>query len=251
MGETEQSQEARDEQMRSVEEEETQEQEQGTEKEEVKKYGVPVRGRPLFWSLLLALPFVAGGGAILFIGITVLTAFALPLFLLGGFVIIVGLYVRSAARESPTFREDEEVIDTRRPRYRVAAFKVALSMPFFLGAPVILLFTVMPYLWPTLLFFGGLFFFFSGFTTYCRNILTTYYLTDQRIISVYRFLSMDRKEIPLDRIRVIQERKSVWEMLLRLGNVLVATGGTETLQINVRHIPDPSPFAEELRNRSN
>lgn len=206
--------------------------------------------RPVVISGLLALPFVLAGGVIQIIGLAFLIAFSVPLILLGLFVIAVGIYVRLASQSAPTFREEEEVLETRRPRFRVAALKVGLSVPFFLAAPVVLFFTVVPLMWPFLLFFGALFFFFSGFTTYCRNMLTTYYLTDQRIISVYRFISVDRKEIPLDRVKVIKEGRSVWETILGLGNVLAATGGTETLQIKVRHVGDPAPFAEKLRERS-
>lgn len=206
--------------------------------------------RPVLISTLLAIPFILVGGVIQILGIALLVAFSIPLVLLGVFLIGVGVYTRLAAQSDPTFREDEELLETRRPRFRVAGLKVALSVPFFLAAPVLLFFTVLPLVWPFVFFFGALFFFFSGFTTYCRNILTTYYLTDQRIISVYRFISVDRKEIPLDRVKVIKEGRSVWETILGLGNVLAATGGTETLQITVRHVSDPSPFAEELRKRS-
>lgn len=208
------------------------------------------RGRPALWSTVVAIPFVAAGAAAYFVSMTFLLAFGLPFLMLGAFVLIVGLYVKSVAPSSPEFREDEELIETRRPRYRIAAVKVALSAPLFLGAPILLFFTVAPYLWPTLLMFGGLFFFVSGYADYCRNLLTMYYLTDQRVISVYRFLSIDRKEIPLTKVRLIRERKSIWETLLKLGNVQVATGGTQSLQIRIRHIPDPTPFADEIRNLS-
>lgn len=208
------------------------------------------RGRPGLWSTLVAVPFVAAGAAAYYVSMAFLLAFGLPLVVLGVFVLVVGWYVKSVAPSPPEFREDEELVETRRPRYRIAAVKVALSAPFFIGAPFLLFFTLAPYLWPTLLMFGGLFFFFSGYADYCRNLLTMYYLTDQRIISVYRFLSIDRKEIPLEKVRLIRERKSIWETFLKLGNVQVVTGGTQDLQVRVRHIPDPTPFAEEIRNRS-
>lgn len=208
------------------------------------------RGRPAIWSTLLGLPFIGVGAAIYVMGMMFLLAFTLPLVVIGAFVIVVGFYVQFVAPSSPTFRQDEELIETRRPRYRIAAVKVALSSPFFVGAPFLLFFTLAPYVWPALMFFSGLFFFFSGYATYCRNLLTTYYLTDQRVISVYQFLSMDRKEIPLDKVRVIQEQKSIWETFFRLGNVKVATGGGQELQIAMSHLPNASGFAETLRNLS-
>lgn len=78
------------------------------------------------------------------------------------------------------------------------------------------------YVYPTVAFFLGLYLYSSGLLSFWQNALTTFYLTDQRLISVFRFLTLTRKEIALPNVQMIQERKSVWEIRVGLGNVRVA-----------------------------
>lgn len=95
---------------------------------------------------------------------------------------------------------------------------------------------------------AGLFFFSTGLHTYWINTLTTYYVTNQRLIKEYRFISLVRQELPFEKVRGVQERKSVWETLVGLGNVRVASGGGGTLEIVIRNIYHPTDFADEIRN---
>lgn len=204
------------------------------------------RGRPALWSSLLGLP-IAGAGLWLHFRGGALSSWGLPFVALGGFVIAVGVYVRFAAPAPPTLEEDEELVETRYPRQRAAAVKVILSTPFPLVAAFLLFFTRLPYVYPTAAFFVGLLLFSTGVLTYWRNTLTTYYLTDRRVISAYRFVSLNRTEIPLDRIRVIQERRSVVESLVGLGSVRVAAGSGGGLEIVTGNVRDPGPFADRVR----
>lgn len=60
---------------------------------------------------------------------------------------------------------------------------------------------------------------------------------------------LDRKEIALTNVQMIQERESAWEKLVGLGNVRVAAG-VEDLEIVADNSRDPALFAEEIRDRT-
>lgn len=207
------------------------------------------RGHPAIWSTLLGLP-IAGGGLWLHLRGGHLSSWGLPFVVLGGFVVAVGIYVQFVAPAPPALRDDEELLETRHPRQRAAAVLVILSTPFPLVAGYLLFLTRLPYVYPTLAFFAGLLLFSLGVLTYWRNTLTTYYLTDRRVISAYRFVSLDRTEIPLGKVRVIQERRSVPEALAGLGSVRVAAGSGGGLEVVVGNVRDPGSFAERLRERA-
>lgn len=207
------------------------------------------RGVPALWSVLFGLPLLAGGVA-LHTSNQYLQSFGRPVAALGGFVIIIGLIVQLITPEPPVFQDDENIIDSKNPNQRPTILKATLGIPLFLTASYLLYFTKLPYVYPTIFFFTGLFLYSSGLLGYWRNALTTYYLTDRRLISVYRFLTLNRKEIALPNIQMIQERKSVWEKLVGLGNVRVAAGVAD-LEIVANNIRDPTAFADQIRTRSN
>lgn len=206
------------------------------------------RGHPAVWSVLLGLPLVVGGLG-LHSANRYLQSFGLPVAALGGFVVLVGLTVQFINPSPPAFQEDERLVDSRPPNQRPAILKSLMGIPLFVGAGYLLYFTKLPYVYPTVAFFGGLYLYSSGLLQYWRNALTTFYLTDQRLISVFRFLTLDRKEIALPNIQMIQERKSVWEKLVGLGNVRVAAG-VEDLEIVAENIRDPTAFADQIRDRA-
>lgn len=205
-------------------------------------------GRTAFWSLLLGLPLLASGLA-LHTADRYLQSFGEPIAVLGGFVVAMGLVIQFINPDPPVFRDDEEVLDTRTPNQRPAILKTLVSLPFFVAAGYLLYYTQRPYVYPTTAFFLGLYLYSSGLLSYWQNALTSFHLTDRRLISVYRFLSLDRKEIPLDNVQMIQERKTLWEKLVGLGNVRIAAG-VEDLEIVARNIRDPTTFAEIIRDRS-
>lgn len=207
------------------------------------------RGLPGVWSTLLGLPFVGGGGYVL-VGETAAPPNAgLPIIVFGLFVIVVGLYIHFvAAPEPPTLREDEEIIDTRNPAQRAAAAKSIVGLLFLMVAGYLLFFTFRPYVYPTAVGFVGLYLFSTGLYAYWTNTLTTYYVTNQRLIKEYRFISLVRQELPFGKVRGVEERKSVWEAIVGLGNVRVASGGGGTLEIVIRNIYTPTAFADEIRN---
>lgn len=146
------------------------------------------RGLPAVWSSLLGAPFVLGGGFLYLANEThpYPGMVGLPFVLFGAFVVGVGVYIHLvAAPDPPTLRDGEEIIDTRHPTQRVAQVKVGISVPFLLSAMYLLFFSMVPYVYPSVGFLVGLYFFSTGIHTYWTNSLTTYYLTNQRVIREY------------------------------------------------------------------
>ena len=218
------------------------------------------RGYPAIWSTLLSLPFfIAGGYAYLVsperfqipgasITSSDLQLIAVSLALFGVFIFVIGLYVQFAAPPSPSLQEDETIIEERTPSQRVAFSKGILSVPFFAATLYLLYYTLLPYVYPTTTFLLGLYFFSTGIKTYWVNILTQYIATSKRIISEYRFISLRRQEIPINKIRGVEERKSILETFAGLGNIRIASGGGGgSVQLNIRNIEDSSIFANKLR----
>jgi hypothetical protein len=218
------------------------------------------RGYPAIWSTLACLPFLIGGVYVYLvpperfqvpgaaIAASDLQLIAISLISFAVFIFIIGLYVQFAAPTSPSLQEDESVVEKRNPSQRVAFSKGVLCIPFFVGTLYLLYYTILPYMYPTVTFLVGLYFFSSGIKTYWVNTLTQYLATSKRVISEYRFISLKRQEIPLDKIRGIEERKSILETLAGLGNIRIASGGGGgSVQLNIKNIEDSSMFANELR----
>lgn len=205
------------------------------------------RGLPALWSAVLSLPFIAIGAWVYGGQEQYPPIIGLPFVGFGIFILVVGVYVHIVAPSKPRLRDGEEIIEKRHPTQRVAAVKVGAGLPLLVATVYLLFFTYVPYLYPTLTFAPGLFLFSTGLYTYWSNTLTTYYVTNERVIKEYRFLSLVRQEIPKEKIRGVQERKSATEMMVGLGNVLVASGGGRSLEIAMRNMHDSEGFADSIR----
>jgi len=222
------------------------------------------RGYPGIVSALISLPFLLTG---VYTYLFPHNSFQIPgatvsqsdVQLIGGsllafgiFIFGVGLYIQFVAPSSPTLQSSERIVDRRMPSQRVAFSKALLSVPFFAVTLYLLFNTVVPYMYPTGSFVAGLYFFSSGIKTYWVNTLTLYVITSNRIISEYRFISLRRQEIPLSKIRGIEERKSILETFAGLGNIWVASGGGGgSVRVNMKNIEKSSQFASRLRELVN
>lgn len=209
------------------------------------------RGLPAVWSAVLGAPFLVGGLFVYLVGASssVPNDVGLPLVAFGGFIVVLGLYIHFvAAPDPPMMRDGEEVVDTRNPAQRAAAAKTVIGFLFLIVTGYLLFFTFTPYMYPTASFVVGLYLFSTGLHSYWTNTLTTYYVTNQRLIKEYRFISLVRQELPFEKVRGVEERKSIWEALVGLGNVRVASGGGGTLEVVIRNIYSPTDFADEIRN---
>lgn len=219
------------------------------------------RGKPALWSTLLGVPFLAVGAYLYWLhesgliisGMTIpasdLRPLSLPIAVFGGFILLIGLYIEFvAAPSAPQLQDGEEIVDIRHPSQRVAISKLLIGIPALVVAGYLLFFTVVPYVYPTVALLVGLYFFSSGLKIYWANTLTSYYITTQRVIKEYRFLSLRRQEIPLEKIRAIEERKSVTEAIVGLGNIQIASGGGGgSVRIIIRNLGNSTGFADELR----
>lgn len=209
------------------------------------------RGLPVVWSSILGLPFVLAGGYVSIRGneLNVPPDVGVPMIVFGVFVIAVGAYIHFiAAPDPPTMRAGEEVVDTRNPAQRAAMAKAFVGFVVLLVAGYLFFLTFYPYVYPTVAFLVGLYLLSSGLYSYWTNTLTTYYVTNQRLIKEYRFISLVRSEVPFKKVRGVEERRSIWETLVGLGNVRVASGGGGALEIVIRNIYSPTEFADEIRD---
>lgn len=206
------------------------------------------RGRPGIWSSLLSLPFFASGGYVYVATTPYPELLGLPLVLFGGFVFGMGWYIHLVAMPpAPTLHEGEEIIETRSPTQKAAFVRVLLGLPFLILAGWLLLFTNVPYVYPTLVFVVGLYSFSTGILTYWKNSLTTYFITNERVISEFRLLSLVRTEVPLRKVRAVKESKSPIEAVVGVGNIQVSSGGGASLSVTIRNIDAATEFADELR----
>jgi hypothetical protein len=209
------------------------------------------RGYPGVVGAILGLPLVAVGAYVSLGQDAVPATVGIPLAAFGVFLLAIGLYVQFiGAPEPPQLQDHEELLATRTPAQRRSVVMTVIALPFLAGAVYLLFGTNLPYVYPTVAGLVGLYLFTTGTYTYWQNSLTTYYVTNERIITEYRFISLIRNELPFEQVRGVEERRSAIESLVGLGNVLVRSGGGATLEVNVRSIYDPSEFAETIRNQS-
>ncbi|WP_135854786.1 PH domain-containing protein [Halorussus salinus] len=216
------------------------------------------RGLPAVWSAVFGGPLI-GAGVYLFgfqssLPIVQNQPHAPPLAGLllaafGCFVVGLGAYVRYVgAPEAPRMREAEEILDQRDPAQRNALAETFVSMPILGGGGYLLYFTERPLVYPTVALAVGFYLFSRGIHRYWRNTLTTYYVTNQRVLEEYRFVSLVRDEVPLQKVRGVQERRTVWESLFGLGHVAVRSGAASGLTVSVDGIYDPTEFADLVRD---
>jgi len=206
------------------------------------------RGLPAVWSVLAASPVAAIGGYVTIVDTGYSPLLGVPFLLFAGLIALLGIFVHViAAPEGPSMRTDEELIATRHPVQRVATVKVIIGLPLLGIASYLFFETMVPLVYPTVALLAGLYFFSTGFRTYWVNSLTTYYLTDRRVIREYRFLALSRQEVPLDKVRGVEERRSFAETLVGLGNVRINSGSSGALTVAVSNITSPRQFADEVR----
>jgi hypothetical protein len=208
------------------------------------------RGYPALLGAFVGLPIV-GIGAYVYLADTGFSPLlGLPFVVFGGFVILLGVYVQViAAPREPSMRQGESVIEIRHPTQRVAFVYILLGVPTLLLAAYLFFETTYPFVYPTLALVLSLYALSSGLQTYWSNSLTTYYLTNQRVIREYRFISLSRREVPLGKVRGVEESRSFIETFVGLGNVRISSGGGRRLSIVAANIRRPRAFADQVRKQ--
>lgn len=206
------------------------------------------RGKPGLWSAVIGSPFVAAGSWLYLFQTEFPSIVGIPFVAFGLFIVAVGAYVQAVAPSAPRLGDGEALIEKRHPTQRVATVKIAAGFPLLCATLYLFYFTHVPYVYPTVTLTLGLVLLSSGLRTYWANSLTIYYVTTERIIKEYRLLSVIRQEIPREKIRGVQERKTATESLVGLGNVRVASGGGRTLQVKMRNMEKSERFADSIRD---
>lgn len=167
----------------------------------------------------------------------------------GGGLMAIGLYMSLAGiAPSPPLVAGETEIVMRHPTMKPAYARMIVSIPFFLGAGYLAIATLLPYVYPFVLFLIGLYLFFKGAMRYLRNLHITYTVTDRRVVHMYKFLWLNTKEIPVSRIISISEARNFFEIITGRGSVVVASGIGQRQIIRIEEINDPGPVAEALRS---
>ena len=207
----------------------------------------PLLGRVLF-SAIIAAPFLLGAYYVTEIpGAPVWAPIAL--LAIGGVLGLIGLYMSfMAAFPIPSLVADEETLIVRHPTMKPAYARIMMSLPFFLGASYLFLFSALPYVYPFLILLVGMFLFFKGAMRYWANLHITYAVTNRRVINMYRFLWLRTTEIPVTRIISISEARSFFELMTGRGSVVVASGIGARPTIRIEDIGDPGPVGEVLRS---
>ena len=136
---------------------------------------------------------------------------------------------------------------SRHPTMKPAFARMVLSVPFFIGAGWLYEFTLVPYVYPIVLFVVVLYLFFKGAMRYLRNLHITYTVTDRRVVQQYRFLWLYTKEIPSNRIISISEARNFFEIVTGRGSVIVSSGIGERQTVRIEDISDPGPGTESIR----
>ncbi len=203
--------------------------------------------RRLLVSTIIAGPFLLGGIYGFFVGDFPPWA-SLVVLGVGALLMFVGLYMSfTGVVPSPSLLPGESQLETRHPTMKPAYARMLFSLPFLLSAWYVWLYSESPYVYPTVLFVVGLFFFFKGAMRYLRNLHITYTVTDRRVVHMYRFLWLNTKEIPVSRIISISEARSFFEIVTGRGSVVVASGIGERQTVRIEDISDPGPVAESIR----
>ena len=198
-------------------------------------------------SALLSGPFLVLGGLIIFDN-GELNVLSLAIIIIGLAILGIGLYVScSAVAPEPPLQETETELARRHPSMKPAYARMIVSLPFLACAGYLLDSTNLPYVYPFILFLIGMYLFFQGLIRYIRNLHTTYIVTDQRAMKMYKFLWLNTKEIPVSRIVSISEARSLFELLTGRGTVVVASGVGERQIVRMQEITNPAPVADILR----
>ncbi len=172
---------------------------------------------------------------------------SLVVLLVGGLMVLVGVYVTVISRPNLNLMPGEEALVFRHPSMRPAFARMAMSLPFLAAAGYMLEFTTLPYVYPFIPFIVAIYFYFRGVVTYWINHHTTYYVTNRRAVQMYRFFWLDTIEIPVASINSISETRSFIEMISGRGSIVVASGIGARHKVRIQEIDDPGPVAEVLR----
>lgn len=183
------------------------------------------RGWPAFWTTLIALPFLLGGAYVHLYLPDYPTSIGTVPMLFAGFMILLGLYVHVlVAPEPPAMQPGEEMHVVVSPFSWAAATRFPVFLAFLVMAVYLRFYTDFPVVAAAAAMVACLYFLVTGLVRYWKSSLTVHYVTNRRIITDYRFLWLIRVEVPLPKVTGLEQRKTVMESFLGIGNVVLVTG---------------------------
>lgn len=208
------------------------------------------RGMPGVVGSVVGAPFVVTGLYASLSETPLPSAVALTLAAFGLLVVLTGWYVHRVSPAPIDFGTDERVIETVHSSQLVAALKLALGAVVLLVTGYLLFGTQVAYVYPTLTFVAGFAALLTGLVQYWQNTLTVHYVTTQRVVSEYRFVSLRRQIIQIDDVIGINRTQSVPESLFGYGTVLVSSGGgnPSASEIVFQHVKNPREAVSALQN---
>ena len=128
--------------------------------------------------------------------------------------------------------------------------RIGLSLPLFAAAGYLLEFTTLPYAYPFAPFLVAMYLYFRGIFRYWVNHHTSYFVTDRRVVNMYRFAWLETTEIPVHSINSISEARSFIEMITARGSVVVASGIGSRHKVQMQEIDNPAPLPGPSANWS-
>jgi hypothetical protein len=208
------------------------------------------RGYPHIVGGLIGGAFTLTGGYLYTVETPAPSAIGLPLTLFGLLVIITGWYVHRTSPAPIDLGTSEEVLMTVEPNQLVSTIRLSIGCLILLVAGYLLFGTQVPYVYPTLTFVIGFAVLLAGLVRYWKNTLTTHYVTTQRVVSEYRFISLDRQIMQIDDIIGVNHRQSLVESLVGYGSVLISSGGgnPSASQIVFSNVANPGEAVSGLQN---
>ena len=156
-----------------------------------------------------------------------------------------------SAFPTPSLGAGESVLVQRRPSMKPAFARMFMGFPIICVAVYMFGYTMLPYLYPSVILIIGLFYFFKGTMKYLRNLHLSYTVTDRRVVQMYKFLTLNTAELPVARLISISESRNFFELLTGRGSVIAASGIGRDQTIKMEEIDNPAPVAETLRGLLN
>lgn len=148
----------------------------------------------------------------------------------GAFVLIVGVYVEYRGSSNPPgYLKLEDLEETVEPRQTIALAKIALTLPVVLLSLYMILFTTLVYILSLAVLAVALAALSLALAELWSNEVTTYYLTGNRVVRVYSFLSPQVEQVSLNRLRDVRTTRSALQRRFHLQNIRVRDekGSTE------------------------
>jgi uncharacterized membrane protein YdbT with pleckstrin-like domain len=84
---------------------------------------------------------------------------------------------------------------------------------------------------------------------YMRVINTFYILTDDKLMIKENIVRTDTRIVWYENIQDVDSFKGIWERILRIGDIRVATAGTDQQEFFLDNVRDPEDFVDVINNQ--